>query len=272
MEKIIINEMGTRYVKLSFLKGEKSRYEENILKHANIPGLAEMSVQELDSNTYFLYPIYSYISLREKLDRDLLNVETFLEFYEQLLKVYEQMQMYLLDGKEICLEPEFIFYNQQERKYIFLLIIGDKKSLSEKYENLFTFFADKCPMEEKKLLGFIFENFVVFENEQFEPVTFLKYVLEYDFKDKIEYSFSEIEDNIIDDVEESDENESEKTKGKSTYLFSLGLVTLSMLFAYLADVEMKYGIVSMAASCLAIGLAVISFIKFCQTGKKSQTA
>lgn len=271
MDKIIINEMGMRYVKIPFLKGEKSEYEENILKHTNISGLAEVAVQEIDGNIYFLYPIYSYISLKERFDRDLLNVDIFVDFFGQLLKVYEKIQMYLLDGKEICLDPELIFYNHVEKKYIFLPIIGEKKSFSENYEMLFTFFADKCPLEEKKLLGFIFENFIEFSDEQFEPITFLKYVMGYNFEDETEI-VSEAEENESDFLTENNETEFEKSKSKAVYLSGWGFLMLAILFSYMSDMEIKYGIVSIAASFLAVGITAINFFRIHRTDEKSQPA
>ena len=118
----IISEMGMRFVRIPFLSETEetmSEYESNILKNANISGLAEVSTRVVDGCIYLIFPIYSYISLEEKLNRELLNQTTFFDFFGQLRKVYENLQMYLLDGNLITLEPEYIFYNQQEQRYIF---------------------------------------------------------------------------------------------------------------------------------------------------------
>ena len=263
----IISEMGMRFVRIPFLSETEetmSEYESNILKNANISGLAEVSTRVVDGCIYLIFPIYSYISLEEKLNRELLNQTTFFDFFGQLRKVYENLQMYLLDGNLITLEPEYIFYNQQEKRYIFLPVISEKNSFSQKYEKLFTFLADKCPIEEKELLGFIFENFSVLSEEQFEPMSFLKYITEYQFeKEEVNYADTRIEekDDEIEIIEKS------KTRGT---IFVVGvLLFLAIGFSLLADREFKYGIVSVAASLLAVGIMGIQVFKITKSSKKS---
>lgn len=270
MEIEIISEMGMRFVRMPFRSETEeimSEYESNILKNANITGLAEVSTQVVDGCTYLLFPIYSYISLEEKLNRELLNQTTFSDFFGQLRKVYENLQMYLLDGNLITLEPEYIFYNPQEQRYIFLPAISEKNSISQKYEKLFTFLADKCPIEEKELLGFIFENFSLLSEEQFEPMSFLKYITEYQFeKEEINYVDTLIEEKD-DEIEKVD-----KSKTGGTILVVGLLLLLAICFSLLADREFKYGIVSVAASFLAVGIMGIQVFKIMKVSKKSAEA
>ena len=270
MEIEIISEMGMRFVRMP-LWGETekiiSEYESNILKNVNISGLAEVSTQVVDGCTYLLFPIYSYISLEEKLNRELLNQITFSDFFGQLRKVYENLQMYLLDGNLITLEPEYIFYNQQEQRYIFLPVINGKNSFSQKYEKLFTFLADKCPIEEKELLEFIFENYSALSEEQFEPMSFLKYITEYQFeKEEINYADTWVE-------EKEDEIEKIEKSKIGGIIFVVGvLLLLAICFSFLADREFKYGIVSVAASFLAVGIMGMQVLKNMKSLKKSAEA
>lgn len=271
----IISEMGMRYVRIPFYPEKDnaivSEYELNILKNTNIPGLAETTNQNIDGCNYLLFPIYSYISLEERLNKQSLNPEIFQDFFEQLLKVYEKMQMYLLDGTSVCLEPQYIFYNLKEDKYVFLPTAGEKFSPAQKFEKLFTYFADICPIEENILLGFIFENFSTLTEEQFEPQSFLKFVVDYKYVEDENDFLDETERNMNDYLENDEEEtkDFDRTKVEGAFVIAAVLLFLSFVMAYLANAEYKYGVVSISASILAMGIIGIQVFKTAKYLKKN---
>ena len=269
----IITEMGIRQLKIMLNEGEEGQaesgaavlpeYEYNILETVKINGLANISKQLIDGNIYIIIPIYSYISLEEKLEKDSLDIDMFKELFKQLLAVWEKIQVYLLDGKSICLNPRYIFYDEQEEQYIFLPIDNEAISILEKFEQLFTFFVDICPIEEKELLGFIFESFNILGNDSFEPIAFMKYLICYDFSMEPESSPVLMDTVVVDgDANEDFEEENyEKTKSIGIVSISVFLLVFAFCLTYLLSYEFKYSAVSIAATFLAVGLMAFQVFK-----------
>lgn len=262
----IISEMGLRYVKIPFYlengedanaEGIMSEYEYTLLENTHIPGIAKVSKQIVGGKIFLLYSIHSYVSLEEKIKRDGLNKDIFCDFFQQLLRVYENIQMYLLDGNFLCLNPAYIFYDEREKTYVFLLANVEKTPVCLKFEQLVTFFADICPIEQQELLEFIFESFGNLEEESFEMHSFVKYIAEHRFEE------TEKEDDVDlfsrEDIEEADvepEEEFEKTKSKSVYVACMVFLIIAVFFGYFVEYEFKYSVVSMTSILLAIGFMV----------------
>lgn len=259
----IITEMGFRYVKIPFcLKTERdanteemmSEYEYTLLETTQIPGVAKASKQIVEGIAFLFYSVHSYVSLEEKVRKDGLNKDIFSDFFKQLLRVYENIQMYLLDGNYLCLNPMYIFYDEKERTYVFLLANVEQYPVFQKFEQLLTFFADVCPIEQRDLLEFIFEAFSNLEEESFEMYSFIKSVAEHRFEE-IEKE-DEVDFNSCGDIVETySEAESafEKTKSNSIYVVCMMFLIIAVFFGYFVEYEFKYSVVSMTSVLLAIG-------------------
>ena len=141
----IVIEDGNKYIKDSM--NELSEYEKNILETNFIKGLPKIVKKRIEGETYLLFNISSCISLRQKLEREPLNGELFRGFFKELLQLYENMKLYLLDRTIISLNPEYIFYDEKENKYVYLPLDKKINNVVEKYENILTFFADVCCSE-----------------------------------------------------------------------------------------------------------------------------
>lgn len=275
----IVTEMGIRNVKIPFyLENEEGKedtevlteYEYNILETVDIPGVSKVSKQIMDGKEYLLFPIYSYSSFKERLYKERLNTDLFCDFLSQLSQIYENMSGYLLDENLICLEPEYIFYDDLKKKYIFLPIMNKEKPPSKKFEQLFTFFADICPMEERELLEFIFENFDALSEEYFEPVSFMQYIVSYKFyKEKLYYATEEegVKEDLDDDLEEE---LSTNSRLSGSFIVSVFLLLLAFCLCFLMKYQFKYSIVSIAATCIAVGLMAFQVLKITEHLPKRQ--
>lgn len=281
MKTDLVNEMGMRYLKIPYYsENEKNEntaavlqeYEYNILESNKISGLACVSKRVVNEKTYLLIPISSYISLEEKLQKDSLNVDLFREFFKQLLAVYENIQLYLLDGNSICLDPSYIYFDEMEKHFIFIPVVDKDISILEKFERLFTFFVDICPLEEKELLGFIFENFNVLAEDSFETVSFIQYLIHYEFHIKLKNETADI-NTILENrqqEEEFEEKDFEKTKNITIFIICGVLLVLAFSLTYLMEYEFKYNVISIAASVLATGVMAFQVFRMTKHLPKNQ--
>lgn len=262
-----VTEMGSRYVKIPFFQDDgqnaiMAEYEYTMLENTNIPGIAKTSKQIVEGKTILLYSISSYISLEERIKKGNLTKEIFCDFFKQLMRVYENIQMYLLDGDALNLDPAYIFYDEISNKYIFLVGTVEKSIISEKLEKLLTFFADICPIEQQELLELIFEFFGRLSEDNFEVRTFINHIVQYKFEEpKNEEKIEEVvcEENAVSNIELQEEFE--KKKSISIYILCMTFLVLAVYFGFFVECEFKYCVVSMTLVLLATGFMAFQVIK-----------
>lgn len=273
MEKSeLIFEDGKKYVKVPFYKEDGknsyfSQFEENMLETGNIEGLSKITKRIMDGETYYLFSVSCYMSLKERFLRDSFTKEVFGELFLELLQVNEKMKTYLLDTGVICLDPEYIFYDEKRKRYVFLPTADNIQRITEKYEKLFGFFADICPTTEKDLLEFIFEAFGTLNQDTFDEISFIKSMVEFSYKEETETEvFQEYEKELIEEMYEKETVEGPKMRG--VLLIGLSLLLLAFLLSYVCKYNFKNGIVAVAAVILAIGLMGFEVVKIVKSGFK----
>ena len=234
-------------------------YEMNVLENIQIEGVSKPIKRTIKGEVYFWFSVTSYITIKEKFQREYLDKESFCQFFEELLQVYEKIQIYLLDRKLVCLEPEYIFYDEKEKNYVFLAVGEEQKQILDCYEELFIFFADICSVEEKKLLEFLFETFTDLNRNTFDEMQFLKNIVKYKYEKEME-EIKEIDD--IKTFEEEDTYEEEELpKMKGTMIIGIVLLFLSFWFSFMCEEEFRYAVAGMAACLLAICLLGYEVVK-----------
>lgn len=255
MKLEMVSEEGKNYLRIPFFNNDEmaevlSEYEINILETNFIKGIAKVKKKRLEGKTYLLFSLSGCISLKEKFEREYLNVDLFCAFFTELLQIKENIKSYLLDPSKICLKPEYIFYDEKEGCYIFILIDEQANSVAEQYEKLLTFFADVCSVDEKGLLEFIFESFSSLNEISFDEMAFLKGTICHKYEKQI------VEEQKIFYEEEvfEEEKTEEISKTKSILIVSGMLVVLAFWLTFVCREEFKYSVAGMAAILLAVGL------------------
>lgn len=274
-----ITEMGMNYIKIACCKSGTNediltKYEHNMLKNTDIPGLIPVSRQLCEEGIVYLYPISSYTILEGKWKNQELDMETFLDFFRQLNELYETLQKYLLDINALNLSPDYIFYDEKNRKYMFLMGVEDRESGGEKFEKLLTFFTDICSVKEQKLLEFIFELYGNLYRDNFEAYSFVKNIVGYkDMRapDEIQLSpdmeeadFGKDQGDISEEKEPS-LNEAdygfEKKKDLCLYLLCAGCLSAAVFLGFFWEYQFEYSVISIVLSVLAVGLNSFQFYK-----------
>lgn len=270
-EKVV--EDGKVYIQIPYYREDGKttvfpEYEMKVIENTRIEGISKAVKRNLDGEIFWWFPVTSYITMQEKFQREYLDKEAFCQFFEDLLQVYERMQVYLLDKKLVCLEPEYIFFDEHEKKYVFLTVGEEENNILDDYEKLFTFFADMCSVKEKNLLEFIFETFSDLNRNGFDETEFLMGVVKY----KYEKETREIQENrIVEEYEDADEYETEeKSKIRGTLIIGIVLLMLAFWLSYMSGDEFRYAVAGMAAcmiSIFLIGYEVVKKVKELNKGK-----
>lgn len=275
IERVV--EMGASYIKVPFYqvadrgmdrKAILNEYEYTLLENTKIPGIAKVSKRLEDGNEKLLYLVSSCVSLENRMSKDELDEEMFLDFFRQLMKVYEKIQSYLLDFEAVNLNPEHIFYDEEKKLYIFLIGYIDNATIVEKFEMLLTFFADVCPIGRQELLEYIFELFGSLSEEKYEVYSFMQKIIVHQFEDPMEEELDVCMFDEETDINELSEKAFEKKKSMSIYIVSICFLILSVFFAFFVKYEFKYCIVSMVLSLMATGFMSFSVVRTVKYGMK----
>ena len=267
----IIEETGIRYIRIPLLKQDEndivgkdilSEYDYNILKSAKIPGLASLTKRITDGEAYLQISVRSYISLVEKIEDKALCKEDVYDFFKQLLMVYEDMQSYLLQENMICLEPEWIFYDKEKKKYVFLPITAEN-SICEGFEKILAFFIEKCDLNEQELLNFLFEIYGLLDEEKWEVISLIKYIVNHkDCEEKEEESYEKFEESLSFAEEETqEEKDIEKTKIILIVGISVALLVIAFFLSYMMSYQFRYSVISIVITSHSIGLLGVQTYK-----------
>lgn len=256
MKNELFLEDSKRYIKVPFYREDQteiySEYEQNILERTKIVGISNMQKKTIEGDVYWLFSISTYVSLNQHFEREYLSMEMFCEFFDDLLQTYQSMNTFLLDRQLISLRPENIYYDEKEKKYVFLPIANPENNFLAKYEDLFTFFAEICSMDEKELLEYIFQVFGLLSEPDFDEMIFLENI------SSQRHSVVKKEEPIHMVIEEEshdlEEETTEKTKMRGIFIIGLFLLIFAFWSSFICSYEFKYGIIAMASAILAVCL------------------
>ncbi len=263
-----ITEMEGTFIKIPFGEQEDkevitlSNYECNILMETNISGVANVNKQIIDGYSYLIIQVNTYISFAQKLESKALDVELFRDFFCQLLTTCECLQTYLLKDSILSLDPEYIYYDISKNKFVFLPIGNKEGNIQEKFEKLFSFFTDWCGINERELLGYIFEVYGVLNENTWDILSFSKYVLEnkgnnlcvslVDETTGFEDVDAVCEENSTFMKKTTEEKRMEKTKVFAIIGIAVFLQILGVYFSYGLSYQFKYGVISITVSMLGV--------------------
>jgi len=133
------NDLKKAYLILEDEEGEKEDYQIIMLKENDIDGVLKTDVRYVDNQSHYYYDVSgktSFKALHEKIN---LRCEDIKKLVQDLLQVIQTVQKYMLDGKSILLEPEYIFCDGD--KYFFCYYPSCKQDVRKEFHRLTEFFV-----------------------------------------------------------------------------------------------------------------------------------
>ena len=135
-----------------------------------------------------------------------------------------------------------------EQNYDYDLLTAN--NIVDKYENIMTFFADVCCVDEKGLLEFIFESFGLLNENCFNEIEFIKGIIYHKYEQQVVCEVDDLEEEEFYEEEEPEET----SKVKGLLALSGVLIVLAFWFSFMCKEELKYSMVGMVTCLLAVGL------------------
>lgn len=129
-------------------------YQYRMLAVNRIRGLLPCSLRSIDGQTYLYYEITSRQSLAGKFDRRMISGQEMKKILYSITEMSKSLSDYLLDDRNLFMDPEYIFYDYEEEAYWFTYFPEqqDEGGLNR----LMEYFADKIDPEAAESAGVIY--------------------------------------------------------------------------------------------------------------------
>ncbi|MBQ4559206.1 MAG: hypothetical protein IJA54_02620 [Tyzzerella sp.] len=184
------NDLKRAYMILEGEIGDREDYQMIMLKENEIPGILNMDVHYVDNLSQYYYDISgktSFKTLHEKIN---LTLDDMQRLVNDLLHAIQILKKYMLDGKCILLEPEYIFCEKE--RYYFCYYPSCSFDIRKEFHRLTEFFVrevnykdeegvhfaytlHKATMEENYSIEEIMKQFVSEEKEEIEEIPIVPY-------------------------------------------------------------------------------------------------
>ena len=123
-------------------------YRIPMLKQNQIPGVVETDVRYMDGIRQFYYDISGKTSLQQTYEKTNLGYEEIKRLVEELLQTIRNLKKYMLDGKGILLEPEFIFC--EKNHHFFCYYPDNDIELSQAFHELTEYMVREVDYRDEK--------------------------------------------------------------------------------------------------------------------------
>lgn len=119
------------------------QYEEDyqlpMIRMNKIPGILPTEGCEMEGQVRYSYEIGSMMSMKVKYEKTSIKKNDIMEFIAQLLQVSEELQRYMLNPECLLLNPEYIFY--KEEQWYFCYLPGNDDGIQEAFHGLTEYFV-----------------------------------------------------------------------------------------------------------------------------------
>ena len=98
-------------------------YQVRMIIGNQIPYILKCNKRMMDGKAVFFYEITGKQPMFRKFEKTLLNFEDITDLLQDIKKALENADRYLLDENQILFEPEYLFFDVQNRKWNLLAVL-----------------------------------------------------------------------------------------------------------------------------------------------------
>lgn len=257
---------GNNYLKLDLRKTEED-YRVQMLLSRKIQGLPAFEKNSVNGESRYLYLISGKQSIRSRYSLRPFTREVYYNLLESFFCLVKLLEEYLLDIKDVILDPDFIFQDMETKEISFIYYPEYDKSLSENFLDFYLFLLEHVDTTDEEFVKEVYLTYdKIDEAGEFFHISMLKLpVLENKKKEEIVNIPTEPETAYEDKSEETNIEENSE-KSKLWILFLLDAICFYFLWNRFSVTD--YQFLLSAAGILIINAAVFFVRKF---NKKLQT-
>lgn len=189
------------------LEGEENLEEDFrifMLQENEIPGLLKTNIKYIDDMSHYHYDISGKTSLQATHEKTKLKGEDIKRLVKAFMHTMKEIQKYMLDGKGILLEPEYIYCEGED--YFFCYYPPCQLELKETFHTLTEFFVREVDYKDKEgvRLAYTLHKASMEENYSIEKI--MDEVLDENPKTVVRYD-ERMEERIEENIEIAEKKE-----------------------------------------------------------------
>lgn len=155
MEFEIVQELSGRYLKVH-VEDLSENFGLEVLGYNEIEGVLGAQVHHVDEDNWYLYSIRDWISLTELFENNHLTAGQLSELLEQLWEILKRCQEYFLEGKNLLLLCDYMFYDERNKKLIIPYLDGYQGEVADGISHLLERFMDTMNHSDKELVFLVY--------------------------------------------------------------------------------------------------------------------
>ncbi len=125
-------------------------YEIYMMEENRIEGLLGFQMKQIDGRKYYYYKITSKQPLNRVLEYHSLGEDELKKMINKTARTLERMEAYLLQEKQILLEPEYIYVNPETFEIYLCLVPGRQGSFPQEMSGLLRYLLGKVNHQDKE--------------------------------------------------------------------------------------------------------------------------
>ncbi|WP_367566352.1 DUF6382 domain-containing protein [Lacrimispora sp.] len=125
-------------------------YEIYMMEENRIEGLLGFQMKQIDGRRYYYYEITSKQPLNRVLEYHSLGEEELKKLINKTAQILERMEAYLLQEKQILLEPEYIYVNPETFEIYLCLVPGRQGGFPKEMSGLLRYLLGKVNHQDKE--------------------------------------------------------------------------------------------------------------------------
>ncbi len=129
-------------------ENEEEDFQSMMLQENEIPGVLKTKVRYVDNLSHYHYDISGKISLKAKHEKEKLREEDIRQLIYQLLATIKGIQKYMLEGRGILLDPQYIYCEKEQ--YLFCYYPPSRMEIKDEFHKLTEFFVKEVDYRDKE--------------------------------------------------------------------------------------------------------------------------
>ncbi|NLZ81064.1 MAG: FHA domain-containing protein [Clostridiales bacterium] len=193
MEVRYQRDINSNYLIVEIEEGiHESDYQIPMLINNNIRGLLKLTVGNIDNKMELYYDISSKQKLSTILERQSLTHENLQRILYSIIDTMEVIVEYLLDGKGIVLELEYIYLNLETYQLYFCYNPFYKDNVLMNLHELFLKLIEKVNYEDKEAVELIYKAYQCSQKEGFQIADLVKIIEHESSLDSVKQSYTSV--------------------------------------------------------------------------------
>ncbi len=160
-------EMNRNYMVIQPKNEWNDTYTVRMLSGNKIPGLLEFQEKQINGTVRYYYDITSKQPLGRTLEHRSLTEQEVRALISSLLCALKQMERFLLDTDQICIQPEYIYLEPDTFRTWFCLIPGRKQDFSAEFLGFAQYILDHVDHSDGEAVVLAFSIFRVSRRDNF---------------------------------------------------------------------------------------------------------